>query len=105
MLRASRSPRVRAMLATIRRIHVFRLERPSKRSEALEHAEPRLLHDLLRDRARAHVRERDPQHQRPVLVHERHERVLVAGAQTLQQRGVGVDGDVFWSGHYPGIEP
>ena len=50
-LRCSRSPRVRARLATIRRIQVFSVERPSKRSRPLEDAEPGLLDDLLGDGA------------------------------------------------------
>ena len=62
--------------------------------EALQDAEPGLLHDLLGDGAAAHVAERDPQHQRAVAVDERHERVLVAGAQAREEVAIGVDDDV-----------
>ena len=50
-----------ARLARIRKIQVFSDERPSKRSRPLQHAEPRLLHDLLGDRAAGDVRHRRPQ--------------------------------------------
>ena len=87
-------PTGRARLATIRRIQVFRDERPSKRSKPGEHAEPRLLHDLLRDRAARDVAERDPQHQRAVAVDERHERGLVPHPQARKEVRVGVDDQV-----------
>ena len=88
MLRASRSPRVRARLATIRRIQVFRRRATLEAVQAVQHAEPRLLHDLLRHRAARHVAERDPQHQRAVRIDEGHERVLVACPQARKQLGV-----------------
>jgi hypothetical protein len=47
------------------------------------------------------VRERDPQHQRTVAIHERHERRLVAGAQALEQFGVGVGDQVAHSATFP----
>ena len=59
--------------------------------QPLQDAEPGLLHDLFGHRAGAHMAERDPQHQRPVLVHERHERVLVACLEALEQSLVLVD--------------
>ena len=90
MLRRSFSPRVRARLATMRSSQVFKAAASFEAFEPVDDAEPRVPDDVLGDRARGYVGDRDPQHQRAVAVHERHERVLVAGAQTRQQVRVGV---------------
>ena len=47
-----------------------------------QHADPRLLHDLLGDRLAADEHPREPQHRRPVQLDEPHERSLVARAQS-----------------------
>ena len=72
----------------MRRIQVFRDRAALEAVQAGEDAEPRLLHDLLRDRPARDVAERDPQHQRAVAVHERHERVLVPRPQAGEEVGV-----------------
>ena len=84
-VRRSRVPRVFARLTRIRRIQVFSEERPSKRSMPLSDREPRLLHDLLGDRAARRELPRQPQHRRAELIDERHERRLVPGAQSRRQ--------------------
>ena len=88
-VRASRAPRVLALLTRIQTIHVFSDERPSKRSMPWMHPEPRLLHDLLGDRAALHVALRDGEHGGVVARDERLERLLVAGAQPGEQLRLG----------------
>ena len=43
-------------------------------TDAVEHADPRVLDDLLRDGARANEEHRDPEHRRTVALDELHER-------------------------------
>ena len=60
--------------------------------EAVDDAEPGLLHDLLRDRAVLHVGARHREHRAVEAGDERLERLLVAGAETFEQRGFGGGG-------------
>ena len=92
-VRPSRSARLIARLVRMRKIHVFSEARPSKRCEAVEHAEPRLLHDLLGDRGAAHVAAGDAQHQGLVALDELDERGLVAALERREDLLVARDHD------------
>ena len=64
-------------------------ERPSN-LEALEDADPCVLDDLVGDGVGGHEHPRDASHRGAERVDEFHERGLVAGAQSLHERQVGV---------------
>src|SRR5262245_7931057 len=65
-----------------------RLERgaPLEARAAVEHADPRVLHDLLGDRPAAHVELGNPQHGATVAADERREDRLVPGPEAVEQR-------------------
>ena len=81
IVRPSRSARVFARLARMRKIQVLSDERPSKRSMPFEHGEPGLLHDLLGDRAARDVHLSHAQERALVHADELLEDALVARAQ------------------------
>ena len=59
-----------------------------ERAEEAEHGDPFVLDDLLRDRSVADIRERKPQHPRPVLVDELRRRPLVSCRKLSDERRV-----------------
>ena len=87
-------PRACRVLAWLTRIEGPRLQRRAalEALEALDDPEPGLLHDLLGHRAVLHVGAGHREHRAVEAGDESHERLLVAGTETLEERGLGGGG-------------
>ena len=89
-LRDSRTPRVFAMFTRIRKIHVRSDERPSNLVEALQHPDPRVLDDLVGDGLGRDEHPSDASHRGAEPIDELHEGGLVTGAQSFDERQIGI---------------
>ena len=83
--RRSRVPRVRALLRAMLASQVREHRATLEPVEAVERGKPRVLDHLLGDRPARHVHHHQAHEERPVLLDQGPERVLVSAAEPLEQ--------------------